>query len=227
MIKHASIPVSGRICAPAVRRAFLKLCDTSGSSLVLALAFFIICAVIGTVVLTAASVNTQATVTYQETQQAEYTVTSAADLVGDLLVDSAVVWMYGDEGDNVPDFSDAEAYKGCENELLPHVWRQYGGFIWTERSQNESYTVPELFTVSATDVDAVYARVSFDQDLNMAVMLSLDPDMDASSGYTMLVSFPVTPQFDVSGRLLAVSWDSYTVAKAASEVEPSAGGGIR
>lgn len=171
----SELRIASRVCR--------KLHDTSGSSLVLALAFFIVCAIIGTVVLTAASVNTQATVTYQETQQAEYAVTSAADLVGELLVDSTIVWAYDGESDETPNFTDDKAYEGCANELLPHVWRQYGSLIWPERKTNAPFTVPELFTVSATGVDAVYARISFDQDLNMTVMLSLDPDMDSLSGY--------------------------------------------
>lgn len=210
-----------------VCRARHKLRDTSGSSLVLALAFFIVCAIIGTVVLTAASVNTQATVTYQETQQAEYAVTSAADLVGELLVDSVIVWTYDGESDETPDFTDDKAYEGCANELLPHVWRQYGNLIWLERKTSEPFIVPELFTISATGVDAVYAKISFDQDLNMTVMLSLDPDMASLSSYNEQVSFQVTPHFDVRGKLVSVSWDSYTVTKAASAVDPSAGGESR
>lgn len=72
---------------PAIRRGFGKpigkLEDTSGSSVVLALAFFLICAIVGSIILTAASVNAKTVATYKETQQAEYTVTSAAGLWAD------------------------------------------------------------------------------------------------------------------------------------------------
>lgn len=47
-----------------------KFRDTAGASIVIALVFFLICAIIGSVVLTAASVQAKAVQTHRELQQA-------------------------------------------------------------------------------------------------------------------------------------------------------------
>ena len=59
--------------------------DETGASIVIALVFFLICAVIGSVVLTAASVQAKAVQTHREMQQAEFTVGSAAGFIGSQL----------------------------------------------------------------------------------------------------------------------------------------------
>ncbi|MEG1493269.1 MAG: hypothetical protein RR380_03260, partial [Gordonibacter sp.] len=69
-----------------------KIYGNEGASIVIALVFFLICAVIGSVVLTAASINAKAVVTHRQTQQAEYTVTSAAQTIVDQIVPTTVVW---------------------------------------------------------------------------------------------------------------------------------------
>lgn len=211
----------------AVARLRSKLSDTRGSSIILALVFFLICAIIGSVVLTAASVNSKATATYQEAQQAEYTVTSAADLLGSTLAGTKATWVY--DGNGKPIFTEQGSYQGTFD-TLPLIWEKYGSEIWTMRATqgqtSKPYTVPETFTVSADSLDDVYATVAFDRDLNIAVTLSLNPDADTVSGYAMLVSLQATPEYDKDGKLLSVSWDSYTVSKASSATESkSASGG--
>ncbi len=52
--------------------------DTSGASIVIALVFFLICGIIGSVVMTAASVQAKAAQTHVDLQQKEYAMQSAA-----------------------------------------------------------------------------------------------------------------------------------------------------
>lgn len=202
-----------------------KLRDTSGSSIILALAFFIICAIIGTIVLTAASVNTKATVTYEETQQAEYTVTSAANLIGGQLANTSATWTYSDTSEK-PDFSNHASYDDNHG-FITDLWVNYGLGIWAVYHQ-ETYTIPERFTVSASGLDDVYVDIEFDRDLNITAKLSLNSGTgnsgaSAPKGYDMVVSVQATPHFDISGKLLGVDWGPYTVSKAASLAAPAAG----
>ncbi|WP_143412172.1 hypothetical protein [Arabiibacter massiliensis] len=63
------------------------LCDERGASILLALFYFLVCAVVGAVVLTAATVTTGQLVALERSQQAYYSVTSAAELLRDSIVD--------------------------------------------------------------------------------------------------------------------------------------------
>lgn len=217
-----------RVCS----RAKAKLRDTSGSSIILALAFFIICAIIGTIVLTVASVNTKATVTYEKTQQAEYTVTSAANLIGEQLANSSATWTYPGSSKE-PDFAMIDSY-APDDGLVADLWKRYGSMgqassdgIWASY-QKASYVIPQQFIVSAPGLDDVYVDIEFDRDLNITATLSLDSGTgssgaSSSKGYDMVVSVQATPHFDISGKLLGVDWGSYTVSKAASLAAPAAG----
>lgn len=78
-----------------------KFRDTAGASIVIALVFFLICAIIGSVVLTAASVQAKAVQTHRELQQAEYTVGSAAQTIGyDMDMDELTI-VSSPDGDTV------------------------------------------------------------------------------------------------------------------------------
>lgn len=61
--------------------------DERGASILIALLFFLVCALVGGVVLTAASVGTGQLVDYEKSQQAYYSTTSAAELLRDEIVD--------------------------------------------------------------------------------------------------------------------------------------------
>lgn len=54
------------VMTPTIRHT---LRDTSGASIIIALAFFLICGIIGSVVITAASINAKAVATHKETQR--------------------------------------------------------------------------------------------------------------------------------------------------------------
>lgn len=57
--------------------------DERGASILIALFYFLVCAVVGAVVLTAATVTTGQLVALEESQQAYYSVSSAAELLRD------------------------------------------------------------------------------------------------------------------------------------------------
>ena len=66
--------------------------DTSGASIVIALVFFLICGIVGSVVMTAASVQAKAAQTHVDLQQKEYAMQSAAKLMAQLLGGEDAVW---------------------------------------------------------------------------------------------------------------------------------------
>ena len=66
--------------------------DTSGASVVIALVFFLICGIIGSVVMTAASVQAKAAQTHVDLQQKEYAMQSAAKLMAQQLGGEDAVW---------------------------------------------------------------------------------------------------------------------------------------
>lgn len=200
-----------------------KLRDTSGSSLILALAFFILCAIIGSIVLTAASANTQATVTYEETQQAEYTVTSAARFVGERFEDTGVAFSYpaASSGDDTkerkPVFADT-TYSDNDG-LLSSIWETYGEAIWDSASSGTAFTITDPFSIAVSEygsaiADTVYFQVTFDRDFNIAISFSLDANRGSSKGdYNKSIALQAIPRFDAEGKLIALGWGSYTIVK--------------
>ena len=66
--------------------------DTSGASIVIALVFFLICGIVGSVVMTAASVQAKAAQTHVDLQQKEYAMQSAAKLMAQQLGGEDAVW---------------------------------------------------------------------------------------------------------------------------------------
>lgn len=229
---------SARMHACGGRRCLrFKLCDTSGSSVVLALAFFLICAIIGSILLTAASVNAKAVVTYTETQQAEYTVTSAARLWADWLNGSSAKWVFvdaadSDTGGEKVDFAKSDYRVDTDinktyptKKLIKSLWVNYGDLIWPERNKN-SVTLPTTFTVKTRmlggdePVQPVYAQVTFDRDFNIIVVFSLkdfsNGSIDSSSLYNLQLIMQATPTFDGSGLLTEISWGSPEITKIGS-----------
>ena len=66
--------------------------DERGASIVIALVFFLICGVVGSVVVTAASVQAKSVQTHVDLQQDEYTMQSAAELVAQQLGGEDLTW---------------------------------------------------------------------------------------------------------------------------------------
>lgn len=204
-----------------------RLYDQTGASIVIALVFFLICAVVGSVVLTAATVSSQMTATYRETQQNEYTVSSAARLMADRLEGSTITWGYDDASGRAtkPNVS-ASTIDGTE--FSKEFWETYADDIWEVRTS----TVGESFTVGgvseqrivldlsgADAVDPVYAVITVDQDFNITALLSLDSAMNSSSAYNQVVEIQCIPHYDNTGRLLKIEWEQPVITKLGSSVQ--------
>lgn len=182
--------------------------DTSGASIVIALVFFLICAIIGSVVVTAASVNAKAVQTQREMQQAEFAVGSAAQTVGGDLA-SAQVDVVPGEGSS----SSVDAGTLVGQEFATAFWGRYGNEILKARVEQRSFSTDDM-TVSQDSSEPVYGRLTVDRDLNVTVALSLDQGFSSRSPYNMTVTVQCVPTYDSAGRLLAFSYEQAVVQRA-------------
>ena len=189
-----------------------KLRDTSGASIVIALVFFLICAIIGSVVLTAASVNAKAAQTHRELQQAEYIVGSAAQTIGE---DMRLSRLEVTDDPNEP-----ISQKDVRSQFGGEFWKQYGATIMANRMSGKPTHFPEKMTLTVNSLSGsyenlrtVYGDVIVDADLNITVNLSLSETMAADSPYNMRVTLQCIPTYNAQGKLLSFSYEQPVVGK--------------
>lgn len=193
--------------------------DERGATIVMALVFFLICAIIGSVVLTAASVNAKAVQTHKVGQQQEFTVGSAAQMVGSELAGMKLtVEGDGSKVDVSPDSEWAVFATG--------FWDANGAPIMAKcrpsSGAGQPYERPIQVTLpdsgATAAIDPVYGKLVIDPDLNITVTLSLDQDLTAASPYKMTVWLQCIPTYDARGKLLSFTYESPVVQKAEAAV---------
>lgn len=183
-----------------------KLRDTAGASIVIALVFFLICAIIGSVVLTAASVQAKAVQTHRELQQAEYTVGSAAQTMGEQF--ASISATLGEDGQLVlPDtvLSFAKSF-----------WGEYGADILAQQRGEKDFAPKSMqlsYVQSEKETKPVYGEIGVDADLKVTIKLSLDPSFSKDSPYNMTVFLQCIPTYNVSGKLVAFTYEQAVVSK--------------
>lgn len=183
--------------------------DTSGASIVIALVFFLICAIIGSIVVTAASVNAKAVETQRSMQQAEFTVGSAAQTMASELA-SAQVFIVNAPAENEIPTIDENNLTG--QEFARTFWSMYGNEILEARSTHTSFSSTSM-RVDQDSVGTVYGRLTVDQDLNITVDLSRDEAFATDSPYNMTVSVQCIPSYDASGKLLSFSYEQAVIQR--------------
>lgn len=196
-----------------LQRTTVKLRDISGASIVIALVFFLICAVIGSVVVTAASVQAKAVVTHQELQQDEFTVSSAAQLVGSDLASARLDVNY--EGNAVK----LTVKEG--QSFATEFWEKHGDAILTMRNGTDASLTYSDLTISANDTgsggtytfDDVHGSVTVDRDLNIAVALTLTPNATTASSYDTTVLVQCIPTYNVQGKLTHFEYEQPIIKK--------------
>lgn len=204
-----------------------QIAGERGASIVIALVFFLICGVVGSVVVTAASVQAKSVQTHQDLQQDEYTMQSAADLVAHQL--GGIDVSSGQVSVTIGVSYDAAKKPIAE---LREVISDLGQGFWTDdrtkailasRALGNSYIVgrpgSQPISISSptgsTLISDVYGRITVDADLNMTVELSLDSSFAADSPYNMKVRIQCTPTYDIGGQLIAFTYGDNTVIEKA------------
>lgn len=193
-----------------------RLNEESGASIVIALVFFLICAIIGSVVVTAASVNAKAVQSHSEAQQAEFAVGSAAQTIGHEL-ESAELTNVQEDNKN------SKLTIGSKTlSLAETFWDQYGADILNARHSNKKFA-PMSTTVDASvggetlaSTKKVYGTIEVNHDLDITVKLTLATGSDAaiaSSPYNMTVYLQCIPTYNKSGALIAFSYEPAVIKK--------------
>lgn len=199
--------------------------DTSGASIVIALVFFLICGIIGSVVMTAASVQAKAAQTHVDLQQKEYAMQSAAKLMAQQLGGEDAVW--GERSVVVRIAYDSAGEMSVDTDSLCSM---IGQNFWTEqrtkdilaaRAEGKDYVLGGSASnrlridppSEAGDLAPVYGCITVDPDLNITVELSLDSAFAADSPYNTTISIQCTPTFDNQGRVTVIEYGDNTVVK--------------
>ena len=193
--------------------------DTSGASIVIALVFFLICGIVGSVVMTAASVQAKAAQTHVDLQQKEYAMQSA-QLGGEDAVweeKSVVVKIaYDTAGEASVDTNSLRSMIG------QNFWtEQRTKDILAARAEGKDYVLGGSASnrllidppSEAGGLAPVYGCITVDPDLKITVELSLDSAFAADSPYNTTISVQCTPTFDNQGRVTVIEYGDNTVVK--------------
>lgn len=188
-----------------------KIRDTSGASIVIALVFFLICGIVGSAVVTAASVQAKAAQTHRQLQQDEFNVASAAQSIG---YDMDMVELTVQPGEN-----------GAAGTVVPErgysqfgsqFWTQYGSTIMANRRNDAPTNVPDILSIQVSgygDLRPVYGKVTVDPDLNITIKLSLSNTFASTSPYNMKVTLQCVPSYDNAGNLLSFRYERAILQK--------------
>lgn len=200
-----------REARPGVHAARARMRDERGASIVIALVFFLICAIIGSVVLTAASVNAKAVQTNRDLQQTEFTVGSAAQLVGSQF--SAVVLNVDYAGSSPSIAVDLDRTDTDNAAFAITFWDTNSGNAWVARNSGTSYStsIDVKLQNSSAAVEDVAGKLTIDADLNVRIDLALaNPN---KGEYRESVFVQCIPTFDQTGRLTSFSYEEPVITK--------------
>lgn len=197
------------------RTVTAKLRNTSGASIIIALVFFLICAIIGSVVLTAASVQAKAAQTHTTAQRQEYAVSSAASVWADQLGKASVTWTYASN-----DQTKTPSASVTGSDFAKALWDKYASDAWSVyKSRTGDPLVigrDDPFTFKSGDVSGfqtMYGVVSIDSDFNVSVELSTDSHMAPDTEYNLTVFLQCIPTYDFQGALKKIEWDAPVITK--------------
>lgn len=187
--------------------------DERGASLVIALVFFLICAIVGSVVLTAASTQAKSVHTYYDLQQSEFAVSSAAQTLGAEL-ESAVLTR--DEATS--DTETPQYVCNTGSAFAKSFWTANGATIMNNRRINAPTEIDNIEVApNSTLVDAVQGTMTIDEDLNIKVELSLAEGATSSSDYRLVMTLQCIPTYDSAGSLIAFEYEPAVVSKVGDE----------
>lgn len=213
--------VGGSTYGSATRRVVDVAQDTRGASILIALLFFLVCALVGAVVLTAATVSTGQLVDYEKSQQAYYSTTSAAELFRDELVGGTCT-VSGEDYTCI--FADANTR--MQNFIAGAVKSQ---------NTNSNPLVPSTATatlkVSASagnetlkDVTARLTMGGKNASTPFDLRITFSPTVydGAVGNYQVVLTIPASCLYDKAGTTLqSITWKDAVITKSPRQTEGS------
>ena len=206
-------------------RAFAA--NERGASIVIALVFFLICGIIGSVVMTAASVQAKSVQTHKDLQQAEYTMQSAAELVAMQLggddatfqtksVDIKVAYADGKAAADVSNVVSSLGLGFWTVDRAEEVLAAHANGAAYVVGASEANRLEFAFQGESQGLSPVFGMITVDANLNVTIDLSLDRSFSSDSPYNMTVFAQCTPTYNAVGQLTAFSYgDNTTIEKTA------------
>lgn len=206
-----------------------KLRSQAGATLLIALAFFVICALIGSVVLAQSAAQLKAVQARQDAQRGAYSVTSAANLIMENWEGKMVCYdtEYGAaedtfhgvwEGDSRYGDTPAGTYSDWQ---VYEFWYAYGPQISAAYEAGESYEVPYELQFEMVNGNAgayriisgwyedgtlypVYGKMSIDADLCTTIVLyAYKEGSSGQKAYQATLTIPAIPSYDAEGKLVS------------------------
>ena len=159
-----------------------KLKSNEGASLMVALLFFVICAALGSIVLTAATSASGRLTGIKKNNKDMYILKSAANMFKDGW-EGVDIYLYKDSGDVVmikTETTDFNDLINIRNELAKNIYRT-GETVPTE-------TLINLSLSGVEDVSDVVGKVTMDAGYNITVSFSIK-NPSATNGSTVVLSY--------------------------------------
>lgn len=199
-----------------------KIQDNEGASIILALVFFLICALVGATLITAATINAQATVTYKESRQNNYAVASAASLLADQLQDG--VFLSLDWSQDPPQGS---VVAPSQNTFAQRFWEEYvGDTVWSRDAKGvwraQAISIENIEVQGPSGIDPVFVTIEISRDFNIRAYLSLSATSDNSSAYNEVLEMQSIPTYNGKGQLISVTWNSPIITKQGAAIPTGA-----
>ncbi|WP_290996460.1 hypothetical protein [Gordonibacter sp.] len=213
--------MGGSTYGPAARRVVDVAQDTRGASILIALLFFLVCALVGAVVLTAATVSTGQLVDYEKSQQAYYSTTSAAELFRDELVGGT----YTVSGEDYT-CAFADANTSVQNFIAGAVKSQNT----TSNPLAPSAATATLKVSAPADNDTlkdVTARLTMggkNASTPFDLRITFSPTVydGAVGNYQVVLTIPASCLYDEAGTTLqSITWKDAVITKSPRQTESS------
>ena len=189
-----------------------KLSSKSGASILIALVFFLMCSMVGAVVLTAATANTGGLANLKNEQQSYFTVSSAARLLRDGLDGAAFVEITTTKDVDGTITSTDTNYDDSHSPVLEELLKEDG----KAAGRREEH----IFTVQAEGLDTVTVSLTMGGDYALSVSLWRE-DGEGGRHNPMSFTVPAEQNTHLTSSSQIYSYDTGTVDEAGQPVYSS------
>lgn len=211
-----------------------------GASILIALLFFLVCATVGAVVLTAATVTTGQLVALEKSQQAYYSTTSAAELLRDAVVGGTgdrtgsgdgAVWTVELPVQETSSGSATNVGTSAENSPTLSCWlassvREVQATGRSQKLDGITISMPSRSDSeqAAKAVVPVAAVLTMNADCSLSIALRPSEYTGAVGSYRVLCEIPASLRYEEDGATVErVVWERATIEKPLSAMESGGG----
>lgn len=221
-----------------------------GASILIALFYFLLCAMIGSVVLTAATVVTGQLVALEKSQQAYYSTTSAAELFRDAIVtgtcasstdeNESTLWTctlpVAEKGSTTPSIGTSNGSDKTLSDQLAYatayIATQLAGIVPGAPSPSKTLNIELAFsTGGATSADntgvlPVTAKLTMRADYSLHITLTPTNYSEQIGNYQVTCDIPAALLYSEDGKKVErITWDNAIISKPSTTTATTTTGG--